>query len=1612
MAPTSARGLGLASGTGSRIAVGQWSQGFGAFVSGASSGTIAASIEGVSFVSSGSYSAASSRATQVSMLVKTPVMYADDQRFQARVQLRDSTGRPVIDQTNLAVRILVSGVLIGSGQSVSTTVGCSFTDSAAGLLLCSSSSLGVSSWFSTLSDQPLTATAQVVYASTVTVQSTSSVLTLNQTVASVSLSSEGMLISLNRSPLFGGETLVATVTADTGSFDLSTWGLNINYDSSVLQYASLTLDNTAGFDSPVVNSDTLGVVSMVASAKNGVTVSGNGVSLVTVRFTVVSSIAAGTYVGVTGGTVRDMVNRGGFKYVSNSAGVISDLRGGAQLQGLFIKRDAASVGLYAVARTAETINYAAINRNNGDTTVTMEVYAVKSQFGSSDTTVTSSASCSLAAPTDSEVLTVSSCSTALLSSSHVRGSAGVNIIATLNGQQASLTLRVWFPSAISVIVDDNDLGVLAPSGSGQCASNLFQSSQVWALCDLSAGSSLQVSGVDVTSLVQWTSISSGGSVSISGGSGSSTNRAFIQGVQVGSVRVTIGSSSSAVTVTGADITISSSVVNVIGLDVIVVSGVTLSGVPQQVSADQSQTSAASFTAQATATQQLSGEGASGSVFVYANTADGKRISIGTNSGVTVTSNHLSNLVVQQDSSTQRWTASVAVGAESDCGQLLNATWIMCNQTLGTGNGAVRIALSPAVGVDVSTSASKISRANDPATLSPISFGTSSRLTVTMRFADGSSKDFTSDSRTVYTIVGGADLASMSGNVINSLSAASGFGTVTVNVTFNSNAYNQMFKTVTVDVVVFKTLGLNVFPFPTFSGSSPVSTLRRVQCSLQYQRAVPVVTATLTNGDVFTVTSQSQYFTNDSNTAIVLTSPLLQIAGVNSGAVLVWGVFGGQQSSTASITVSPEQVQVVAASIASFGTSGSLVGIANQTTTTLSVALTFSDGTQYTGGLASAPWIAINDVLSFSSSDSQSASVSSSGVVTLVDNSDGLVVLTASSVVCSGVTTSVSTTASVYCNLDTTRDGDVDLGNTVGPQFNAVTVGQTIDVSVRIRSTASAMLAFQILLTIDTSVVQAVSDACTVGASWQGSFVCTVNNPPNQILLIGSNADSTATGSGIAIATFRLRGVAVGAAVVQGVVQSMTTKNGLLCSSDNICEMVAGSGTLRVSSASKELTTTTTSTTVLHQVQPRWQRQQQQPQHWWSRTAQKSSPSLSSSSSSSKATCSQRMLGDTNADCEFTVADVLFTQLYFVGRTSELGTITTLQRQYMDPTLNGGDPDGVDIQFLLYTLARKWRFLDLYDGSRASNSSLTELVLSVPISNELSVPAVQQTRVKFEIGTTLNRGLAWSLGTNSAATNDGVMVEAIHVGNGVYQARATGPFTSESNVGLVIMIETQDSFGVTGSDARFPFYGTSVYPYNVSGYSFKAFETFNFLAVSKSPTPSVSVTASTSLTASPTASTSISASVSTSPSASSSVSHSTSVTPTTSVSASPSTSVSITPTTSKSSSSSPTVSVTHSVSPTISFTSSVTPSVSITPSVTPSASTCVDCPGWRDDNFDDCSVYRSNHYCFPNGTTAPGWNLALPISAFADRRTGMDAFVACCACGGGVGTTCPGMCVTM
>jgi hypothetical protein len=86
---------------------------------------------------------------------------------------------------------------------------------------------------------------------------------------------------------------------------------------------------------------------------------------------------------------------------------------------------------------------------------------------------------------------------------------------------------------------------------------------------------------------------------------------------------------------------------------------------------------------------------------------------------------------------------------------------------------------------------------------------------------------------------------------------------------------------------------------------------------------------------------------------------------------------------------------------------------------------------------------------------------------------------------------------------------------------------------------------------------------------------------------------------------------------------------------------------------------------------------------------------------------------------------------------------------MDPTLNGGPPDGVDISYLLSALGKKLRFLGTNHSDMVVVNDFSELTLSVDVFNELSMPATtSQTVVKFEIGTALNAAVPSRLGQMS------------------------------------------------------------------------------------------------------------------------------------------------------------------------------------------------------------------------------------------------------------------------
>lgn len=62
-------------------------------------------------------------------------------------------------------------------------------------------------------------------------------------------------------------------------------------------------------------------------------------------------------------------------------------------------------------------------------------------------------------------------------------------------------------------------------------------------------------------------------------------------------------------------------------------------------------------------------------------------------------------------------------------------------------------------------------------------------------------------------------------------------------------------------------------------------------------------------------------------------------------------------------------------------------------------------------------------------------------------------------------------------------------------------------------------------------------------------------------------------------------------------------------------------------------------------------------------------------------------------------------------------------------------------------------------------------------------------------------------------------------------------------------------------------------------------------------------------------------------------------------------------------------------------------------------TCLDKPGWTDEEKDDCQVYSTNVWCTKSNEVGSGWHEEWgDIDEF--KSDGASALQACCACGGG------------
>eukprot|EP00899_Mesostigma_viride_P023587 jgi/Mesvir1/4412/Mv06344-RA.1 len=764
-------------------------------------------------------------------------------------------------------------------------------------------------------------------------------------------------------------------------------------------------------------------------------------------------------------------------------------------------------------------------------------------------------------------------------------------------------------------------------------------------------------------------------------------------------------------------------------------------------------------------QRLNAEGLAAYVVGYSEMSDGAITELGRPDGLVI-----SDVPGLDEPSDGDLRYVVPVGASSSC-NVFTGRWVSCRgTTIVTGTGVILVDLAAAVSISVSVSVTRITREGDPAQSPPISLPTSSTLRVTVLFADGRVVEYTRDPRTSYTVNPGAaflEVAQSGGNVIaRAVNGSTGFGPATITVSIAS--FPNLRASAVVSVVVLSRLTLEAFPFPPFAGMRPTTTLRQIlSCTGVFQRATAVVTAVLSDNATVEVTSNSQLTTGNA-TVIELQGP--RLIGLSPGTVNIDAVFSRVSAPTLSMTVTLEAANATAVEITTTFPLDTFKGIVNSTRL-LDARLFFDDGTRF-DSVQAVGFIPVSSLLSFTSSDVARVSVDANGLATLHDNHAPLTYVTLTAQVACG--SSVNDTIDIIPNLDAAL-GDVDL----------------------------------VELTFDTAIVAA--QRCEKGSDWSGIFECTLNDPPNRALFLGSLDSSTARGPELTVGRMTMRGISAGISPLSGVIQVMIRADG----NETVPKVVfAGAGFIPILSAPGVLPRALLESGLLA-LAPR-----DLPENSKSSLARRSL--VEAVDLRNFEGCS--VFGDTSADGLADATDVLQLQYYL----NKVVNPTGCALQMMNPTQTGRAVPG-DIVYLARFAARKFRWLVTVNVDVPITATNSELVIYVDIANTTSQPALPaQTRIRFEMNSRLNSRMVFSEGQSLVLPGSaGQVVQAAHNDSqpGRYRILARpppGPGFVTEEIGLGVIIETFDQNGADARDRKFVFQGSSIPPFNESPGGFVPF----------------------------------------------------------------------------------------------------------------------------------------------------------------------------------------------
>ena len=575
----------------------------------------------------------------------------------------------------------------------------------------------------------------------------------------------------------------------------------------------------------------------------------------------------------------------------------------------------------------------------------------------------------------------------------------------------------------------------------------------------------------------------------------------------------------------------------------------------------------------------------------------------------------------------------------------------------TSRANVDVNFQKPVAVLLTLSSRQITPRGDPAGAIGVSLSTELKVTFVYNISGREHRvDVTNDNGTVYNMESGDSLVSfvVTDRAVVISASGAGFGQVEMSVKFT---HVQTSGRVVIDVIGAQELTFYASPYPSFNMSMSVNVtqLNPIGNSGDHQQARLHLILILTNGssnDIsrdpkarFEITA-TQPAELAQNSFITATDDGYHVVSVQwrgeKGHLSINGSFMGVSSH---LFLQVESTPVTVASVeVAMPPNLTLSGLRARSTLQLSVNLKFSDDSKLLG-LFSSENRTLFDLVTFSTDDTTKISLNTtSGLVTLKDNSPQEVCVTVS-VVQSPL---VKDSFSFACNLDPDV-GDVDIGDITGVPLKPAHVGDIFLAPVRINSGNRVLGSFDVEIVYDSELLDVVG--INEGADMAGFFVADKSRQTGKVRIAGALSIERQDHPVRHVADVKFRVIWSGTARVSGTVQMIAADDlvGSVIGLPVPRNIVAGDIEVATDSNLGRLRRSLSSVRTLH---PRSSRN-------------KRSTIACPIPPCTNCTNGKREPGDTDGNCIFDIRDVKFTLSYL---TEQQFNFTRVKGQLMQNSI--------------------------------------------------------------------------------------------------------------------------------------------------------------------------------------------------------------------------------------------------------------------------------------------------------------------------------------------------------